>query len=277
MIENLLPRPVRLISAMFGLGNPLHLLVVASPSLSLLLEGATNSIAVASHASFRAAAHSATEVAAQPHADSQHLAAAQKDGIAHGAWVAQEPLDESDDGEVLVAEAFPTVEDQEDADVDEDVREEDHDEPSEFDELEQAVVETRGALAVNEVNLDKVAAELANLTNEAASEEEIKSAETTAAGETNSPVFAKYVGDMWRELRTYEEPMYEEHLRGQQDAFKEPHHKLEKSYETAKDDLTSYSKAHDMAITDAYDDADADDDADENVREANYDDAAYAQ
>lgn len=117
-----------------------------------------------------------------------------------------------------------------------------HEDPKQA-KLRQAVVSAHAALANNLKRRVEIGAELHDLNANASKLVSIDARVATLANETQSPVLAHFLGDMWKEQRRYEIPPYTEHLESEEATLEKKAVVLQAAYDSAKTALdTANSK-----------------------------------
>jgi len=107
--------------------------------------------------------------------------------------------------------------------------------------LRQAVVSAHAALATNLKRRVEIGAELHDLNGNASKLVSIDARVAILANETESPVLAHFLGDMWKEQRRYEIPPYTEHLESEEATLEKEAVVLQAAYDAAKTALDTAS------------------------------------
>lgn len=100
-----------------------------------------------------------------------------------------------------------------------------------------AVEKARAALTKDLDDQHSIQSELDSLDNEAATKHMIDLQVKQVAQETQSPGMAKFLGDMWKDMRSFSMPFYKEHLREKLSELQMSVPGLERSYAHAKAEL----------------------------------------
>merc|ERR1719277_359593 len=108
--------------------------------------------------------------------------------------------------------------------------------------LRQQVVDTHAALVKNMKRRGQIGIELRKLDDESSSKKDIDTSMQAVAQETNSKAMADLLGDMWREMRMFATPFYEERLDEELVNLEHQEPALEANYEKAKAALESFEK-----------------------------------
>lgn len=82
--------------------------------------------------------------------------------------------------------------------------------------------------------------ELQELDDDAATTAKIESSVAVVTQETQSPAMAKFLGNMWKEMRMYAKPFYKEHLEDKLEDLGEDSPELQSDFHSAQSALTTY-------------------------------------
>merc|ERR1719277_1975457 len=108
--------------------------------------------------------------------------------------------------------------------------------------LREQVVNTHAALVKNMKRRVQIGLELRKLDDETSSKKDIDISMEAVAQETNSKAMANLLGDMWREMRMFATPFYEERLDEELLNLEHQEPQLQDNYEKAKTALAAAEK-----------------------------------
>jgi len=116
-----------------------------------------------------------------------------------------------------------------------------HEDP-ESAKLRQAVVSAHAALAHNLKRRVEIGIELQGLSGNYSMNASIDARVASLSNETQSPVLAEFLGDMWKEQRRYEIPPYTDALKKEEAAIEKEAVALQAAYDSAKKALDAKAK-----------------------------------
>lgn len=116
-----------------------------------------------------------------------------------------------------------------------------HEDP-ESAKLRQAVVSAHAALAHNLKRRVEIGIELQGLSGNYSMNASIDARVASLSNETQSPVLAEFLGDMWKEQRRYEIPPYTDALKKEEATLEKEAVALQAAYDSAKKALDTKSK-----------------------------------
>eukprot|EP00932_Pfiesteria_piscicida_P011937 SRR837773.23200.p1 GENE.SRR837773.23200~~SRR837773.23200.p1 ORF type:complete len:301 (+),score=92.00 SRR837773.23200:117-905(+) len=110
--------------------------------------------------------------------------------------------------------------------------------------LREAVSRTHDALARSMRQRAAVGRELRSLGEAATNPREVDEGVQSVLKETKSGAMAGLLGDMWKEMRMFSTPFYEEKLLEQQESLKRHEPELQAAYDRARAELVAFKKDH---------------------------------
>jgi len=111
------------------------------------------------------------------------------------------------------------------------------------DAAKKKVCLAENALAKNQAKQKQLTAELARLSDETKSEEEIDASAKRVANETDSKALGSTLASMWKEMRMFDLPFYAQHVEEEIHLLKREEATLKKKLEEAKKDAKLDKKA----------------------------------
>lgn len=109
-------------------------------------------------------------------------------------------------------------------------------------ELQTALYKAHDELKENLRQQVATHVELQEVDDDAATTAKIESSVAVVTQETQSPAMAKFLGNMWKEMRMYAKPFYKEHLEDKLEDLGEDSPELQSDFHNAQSALTTYEE-----------------------------------